>query len=41
MNKLSYIVEKNKIKKIGLNLNYSIEKNIKDTLDLFKNLKYK
>lgn len=41
MNKLSYIVEKNKIKKIGLNLNYSIEKNIKDTLDLFKHLNYK
>ena len=41
MNKLSYIVEKNKIKKIGFNFNSSIEKNIKDTLDLFKNLKYK
>ena len=40
MNQLSYHVENKKLNRLGLNLNYSIEKDIKDTLHLFKNLNY-
>ena len=38
MNQLSYHVDNAKIKKLGLVLNNSIEKDIKETLSLFKNL---
>ena len=40
MNQLSYHVESKKIKNKGLILNASIKFDIKETLDLFKNLKY-
>ena len=36
MNQLSYFVDNKKINKLGLKLNSSIEKDIKDTLNLFK-----
>ena len=38
MNQLSYHVSKEKIKKEGLNLNYKIEKDIKNTLKLLGNI---
>ena len=38
MNQLSYHVDNTKLKKLGLNLNNSIEKDVKETLNLFKNL---
>ena len=38
MNQLSYHVDSTKIKQLGLVLNNSIEKDIKETLSLFKNL---
>jgi UDP-glucose 4-epimerase len=38
MNQLSYHVDSTKIKKIGLTLNNSIEKDVKETLNLLKNL---
>jgi UDP-glucose 4-epimerase len=41
MNQLSYHVENKKLKKLGLSLNYSIDKDIKETLNLFKSLNYK
>ena len=41
MNQLSYHVNNRKLKKLGLNLNNSIEKDIKETLNLFKSLNYK
>lgn len=40
MNQLSYHVENKKIQKLGLRLNSSIDKDIKETLKLFKNLDY-
>ena len=41
MNQLSYHVNNRKLKRLGLNLNNSIEKDIKETLNLFKSLNYK
>ena len=41
MNQLSYHVDNNKLKRIGLRLNSKIEKDIKETLNLFKNLNNK
>ena len=41
MNQLSYHVDDKKLKKLGLILNYKIEKDIKETLNLFKSLTYK
>ena len=41
MNRLSYHVDNNKLKRIGLRLNSKIEKDIKETLNLFKNLNNK
>ena len=38
MNQLSYHVSKDKIEKEGLNLNYKIEKDIKNTLKLLGNI---
>ena len=38
MNKLSYHVDKNKLKKRGLYLNSNLNKDIKDTLNLFRNI---
>ena len=38
MNQLSYHVDNTKLKRLGLNLNNSIEKDVKETLNLFKNL---
>ena len=38
MNQLSYKVDGSKIKNLGIKLNSSIEKDIKDTLHLFKNI---
>ena len=38
MNQLSYHVSKQKIKDAGLNLNSSVETDIKDTIYLFKNI---
>ena len=38
MNRLSYHLDNKKIKSLGLNLNSSIQKDIKETLGLFKNL---
>ena len=41
MNQLSYHVENKKLKKKGLKLNSKIKLDIKETLNLFKNLNYK
>lgn len=41
MNQLSYHVQNDKIKKLGLKFNASIKKDINDTLKLFSSLKYK
>ena len=41
MNQLSYHVDNKKLKKLGLILNNDIEKDIKETLNLFKSLTYK
>ena len=41
MNQLSYHVDNNKLKQIGLKLNAKIEKDIKETINLFKNFNYK
>ena len=41
MNQLSYHVENKKLKKKGLRLNSKIKLDIKETLNLFKNLNYK
>ena len=41
MNQLSYHVDNTKLKKLGLNLNNSVEKDIRETLNLFKSLNYK
>ena len=41
MNKFSYFVDNKKLKNLGLNLNHSIEKDIKATLRLFKKLTYR
>ena len=38
MNQLSYHVENKKLKKLGLTLNSAIKKDIKETLDIFKDL---
>ena len=38
MNQLSYHVDGKKINKLGLRLNSSIETDIKNTLNLFKNI---
>ena len=38
MNRLSYHLDNKKIRNLGLNLNSSIQKDIKETLGLFKNL---
>ena len=38
MNQLSYHVESKKLKKLGLTLNSAIKKDIKETLDIFKDL---
>ena len=38
MNQLSYHVDDRKLKKLGLKLNSKIETDIKETLNLFKNL---
>ena len=40
MNQLSYHVNDKKLKKRGLNLTSKISKDIKDTLEIFKSLKY-
>ena len=40
MNQLSYHVESKKIENKGLVLNASIKNDIKETLKLFKNIKY-
>ena len=40
MNQLSYHVDDKKIRNKGLNLNASIKTDIKETLNLFKNIKY-
>ena len=41
MNQLSYHVDNTKLKKLGLNLNNSVEKDVRETLNLFKSLNYK
>ena len=38
MNQLSYHVSQNKINKFGLILNHDIEKDIKDTIKLLRNI---
>ncbi len=40
MNRLSYLVVNDKLRELGLKLDGSIESDIKETLKLFKNLKY-
>ena len=40
MNQLSYHVDDKKIRNKGLKLNASIKTDIKETLNLFKNIKY-
>ena len=41
MNQLSYHVDNTKLKKLGLNLNSSIDADIKETIKLFKNINIK
>ncbi len=41
MNQLSYHVDNTKLKKLGLNLNNSVERDVRETLNLFKSLNYK
>ena len=39
MNQMSYIVKNDKFTKLGFKFNPSLDKNIKQTLELFKNIK--